>query len=105
MVKALAVTASQIIREIQTLPLDEQAKVVRFARSLEPKPQLSGDELTALAKRMTEATDAEEALALREQIVRGFYGGEPHAWNPPPESSAGVAAPFARPRARTQCVG
>jgi len=35
---------------------------------------LTGEEIAALAKRMTECTDPAEALTIREEIVRGFYG-------------------------------
>ena len=40
---------------------------------------LSGKELVALAKKMTAATDTAEALEIREQMIRGFYGGKPDA--------------------------
>jgi hypothetical protein len=32
-----------------------------------------------LAKQMVETKDPAEADRLKEEIVRGFYGGEPHA--------------------------
>jgi hypothetical protein len=35
---------------------------------------LTGEELSALAARMTQTTDPAEADLLREAIVRGFYG-------------------------------
>jgi hypothetical protein len=72
-------TASQIIREIATLPPDEQAQVVRFAYSLDVERRLSGPELSALAARMVAATDPEETARLRAEIARGFYGGRAHA--------------------------
>ncbi len=71
--------ASQIIREIATLPPEEQAKVVRFAYSLDAERRLSGPELSALAARMAAATDPAEAARLRAEITRGFYGGPAHA--------------------------
>lgn len=71
--------ASQIISEISSLPPDEQAKVVRFAYSLDAERKLSGDELSALAARMTESTDPVEIARLRAEIARGFYGGQAHA--------------------------
>ena len=40
---------------------------------------LSGKELVALAKKMVAATDPTGALEIREQMVRGFYGGKPDA--------------------------
>ena len=42
---------------------------------------LSGKELVALAKKMVAATDPTEALEIREQMVRRFYGGKPDAYN------------------------
>lgn len=35
---------------------------------------LTGDEIAALAERMTEYTDPVEAVRIREEIVQGFYG-------------------------------
>jgi hypothetical protein len=72
-------TATQIIREIETLPPEEQAKVVRFAYRLDAQRSLSGPELSALAQRMAETSDPAEAAVLRESITRGFYGATPHA--------------------------
>lgn len=72
-------TAEQIIQEIQNLPTREQAEVIRFAYQLDAERQLTGGELSALAGRLVKATDPEEASALREEIVRGFYGRRPHA--------------------------
>ena len=40
---------------------------------------LKGEELGALAKRMVDAKNPAEADRLKEEIVRGFYGNEPHA--------------------------
>ena len=72
-------TASQIIHEIEALPPEEQAKVVRFAYRLDAERQLTGAELSALAERMVAATDPAEAAMLRETITRCFYGEKPHA--------------------------
>ena len=41
--------------------------------------ELSGLELSALAERMVASTDVVQTATLREEIVRGFYGGAPHA--------------------------
>ena len=71
--------ATQIIREIETLPPDEQAKVVRFAYRLDAERKLSGGELSALAQRMVDAHDPAESAMLRAAIERGFYGVAPHA--------------------------
>jgi hypothetical protein len=72
-------TASQIIHEIEALPPEEQAKVVRFAYRLDAERRLTGPELSALAERMVSATDPAEEAMLRETITRGFYGEKPHA--------------------------
>lgn len=40
---------------------------------------LSGKELGALAKRMIEASDPVEKLKIREELTRGFYGGNSDA--------------------------
>lgn len=71
--------ANQIIREISTLPPDEQAKVVRFAYSLDAERRLSGPELSALAARMVASSDPAETARLRTEIARGFYGSQAHA--------------------------
>jgi hypothetical protein len=72
-------TASQIIAEIVSLPPDDQAEVIRFACRLEVERRLTSGELTALAERLTEATDPTERTLLREEMARDFYGGKPHA--------------------------
>ena len=72
-------TATQVIKEIADMAPDEQAKVVRYAYRLDAERQLTGDELSALAGRMSETTDPVQAARLREEITRGFYGGKPHA--------------------------
>jgi hypothetical protein len=72
-------TAAQIIDEIKSLPVEEQAEVIRFAYRMDAERQLTGKELSSLAERMIQATDPVEAAMLREAIVRGFYGGKPDA--------------------------
>ena len=72
-------TASQVIEEIRHLTPTEQAEVIQFAYRLDAERMLSGKELVALAKKMTAAADTAEALDIREQMVRGFYGGKPDA--------------------------
>ena len=67
-------TAIQIIREIDSLPPPELAKVVRHAKELDKRRPLSGAELTELARRMVAATDPAEADRLQEALVKGFYG-------------------------------
>ena len=72
-------TAAKIIDAIKHLSPKEKAEVIQFAYRLDAERQLSGKELSALAERMTRATDPAEAALVREAIVRGFYGREPHA--------------------------
>ena len=72
-------TAVEIIEEIKRLPQDEQSRVIEFARHAGETRQLSPEELGRLAQRMVEAKDPAEADWLQEEIVRGFYGGKPHA--------------------------
>jgi len=68
------VTARQIIEEIKRLNPREQLGVIRFAYQLDAERHLTGNELSSLAERMVHARDAVEAAAVREMIVRGFYG-------------------------------
>jgi hypothetical protein len=72
-------TATAVIEEIKHLPRAEQSRVIQFVNELARSRQLTGEELGDLAKQMVEAKDPAEANRLREEIVRGFYGGEPHA--------------------------
>jgi hypothetical protein len=72
-------TASQIIDEIMSLPPEEQAGVVRFVYELEAERKLSGTELSVLAEHFVNAPDPAEASRVREEIVRGFYGGKSNA--------------------------
>jgi hypothetical protein len=67
-------TAQQIIEEIKRLDPKEQLGIIRFAYQLDAERELSGQELSKLAARMTETDDAVEAARIREAIVRGFYG-------------------------------
>ena len=68
-------TTQQVIEQIKHLSPAEQAEVIRFAYQLDAERQLTGTELSALAKRMVDASDPAEAALVRESIVRGFYGG------------------------------
>jgi hypothetical protein len=70
------VTAQQIIEEIKRLDPKEQLCVIRFEYQLDAERQLSSQELSNLAARMTETDDAVEAATIRETIVRGFYGAQ-----------------------------
>jgi hypothetical protein len=73
------VTAEQVIHEIEALPLEEQARVIRFAYRLDAQRRLTGPELASLADRLASSTDPAEALVLREEIARGFFGGKADA--------------------------
>ena len=70
------VSAAQVIQEIQHLTPTEQAEVIQFAYRLDAERMLSGKELVALAQKMVAAADPTEALEIREQMIRGFYGGK-----------------------------
>jgi hypothetical protein len=72
-------TAVEIIKEIKRLPRDERDRVIEFARHAGENRPLSPEQLGQLATRMVKAQDPAEADRLQEEIVRGFYGGEPHA--------------------------
>lgn len=64
-------TASQIIEEIKRLEPEEQLGIIRFVYQLDAERHLTGDELSALAERMTKASDVAEAAMIRESIIRG----------------------------------
>ncbi len=74
-----AMTATAVIEEIEQLSPEEQSRVIQFAIELARRRQFTGKELGELARRMVETKDPAEADRLQEEIVRGFYGGEPHA--------------------------
>ncbi len=68
-------TASQIIEEIERLPLKQKAEVLNaLLRSQTGKGALSPDELVALANQMVTTKDLEEADRLGKKILEGFYG-------------------------------
>ncbi len=67
-------TACDFIEEITALPPNEQAKIVQFAYRLDAERQLSGPELSELAKGLVGATDPVQIALLREALTHGFYG-------------------------------
>lgn len=67
-------TAAAIIEEVKRLPPIEQAEVVRFAFQLNAERRLTGDELSTVASAYVAASESEAPL-LREELIRGFYGG------------------------------
>lgn len=72
-------TAQQVIHEMEELSPAEQAEVIRHAYLLDAERQLSGVELSALAKRMAASEDPVEQAGIRSEIARGFYGGKANA--------------------------
>jgi hypothetical protein len=48
--------------------------VLEFAFELARQRQLSGKELTAVAKRMVDSDDPAEVERLKAELTRGFYG-------------------------------
>jgi hypothetical protein len=72
-------TAKAVIEEIKQLPREEQSHVIRFVHELERKRQFTPEELGELTRQMVESKDPAEAQRLEEELVRGFYGNEPHA--------------------------
>ena len=72
-------TADEIIKEIKSLPPEEQAEVIRFAYRMDAERKLTGKELSSLAERMITSVDPAETAMLRDAIARGFYGGKPNA--------------------------
>ncbi len=72
-------SANDIIDEITALPPGEQVKIGQFAYRLDAERQLSGPELSELARGLVGATDPAQIAFLREALTRGFYGGKPHA--------------------------
>jgi len=72
-------TAVEIIEEIKRLPKADKNRVIEFARNADESRQLNPDELGKLAKQMVEAEDPAKADRLKEEIIRGFYGGQSNA--------------------------
>ena len=67
-------TAAKVIEELMHLPREEQSRVLEFAFELARKRQLSGAELSALARQMVDSDDSAELERLKSEITRGFYG-------------------------------
>jgi hypothetical protein len=67
-------TATQVIEEIESLPPDEQAKVIQHALDLARHRRLSADELGDLAERLAASNDPAEIIRLKSAMTRGFYG-------------------------------
>ena len=67
-------TAAKVIEEMDGLPPEEQAKVIRHAFDLARRRQLSADELGDLAQRLATSNDPPEITRLKSAMTRGFYG-------------------------------
>jgi hypothetical protein len=67
-------TAAKVIAEIDSLPPEDQAKVIQHAFELARHRQLSADELGDLAERLAASDDPAEIIRLRSAMTRGFYG-------------------------------
>jgi hypothetical protein len=72
-------TAAEVIEEIKRLPQEEKSKVFDYARQAAEARRLTPEEVDDLAERMVASRDRAEAQRLQDEIVKGFYGGEPHA--------------------------
>jgi hypothetical protein len=67
----------------------EDVKTKTATETVEPRPEhqrrrsrdrkLTAEEIGLLAKRMVESNNPDEKAGLKEAIVRGFYGEQPHA--------------------------
>ena len=73
-IKLKLMTAAKVISEMDSLPPDEQAKVIQHAFELARHRQLSADELAQLAERLAASNDPAEIIRLRSAMTRGFYG-------------------------------
>jgi predicted HTH domain antitoxin len=71
---SVEMTAEKVIEEIQSLPREEQSRVVQFAVELARSRQLSGAKIAALAEKMVNTTDPAAKARLRAELTRGFYG-------------------------------
>jgi hypothetical protein len=67
-------TAAKVIEEMDDLPPEEQAKVIRHVLELARRRQLSADELGDLAERLAASNDPAEIIRLKSAMTRGFYG-------------------------------
>ena len=68
----------EVIEEIKRLPRAERQKVIEFVKAAD-HDQLSPVEIGNLVDKMLAAPTEAEAAAVRKEIIRGFYGSEPHA--------------------------
>jgi len=59
---------------IKQLTHAEQSRVIHFALELARERQVSGDQLSKLARQMADSAKPAEVQRLRKEIHRGFYG-------------------------------
>ena len=67
-------TPAKVIKEINDLPPDEQARVIQHALDLVRRRQLSADELGELSDRLANTQDPAEIIRLKSAMTRGFDG-------------------------------
>ena len=91
--------AAAIIDEIKHLPPAEQEQVVEFVQTLETRRPWIGEKLTEYEKKMVDAKDPAEAQRLKEQIVAGFYGDDPDAYDPAAQGASRPRGTLGRPGA------
>ena len=91
-------SARQIIEAIKQLPSAEQAEVLRFAHEFAEHRRMSPDELESLGQHLAESSNQAESERLTDELVRGFYGGEAHAWHSPQLFTRGSPTASRAPR-------
>ena len=69
-----SMTAAKVIEEMDSLPPEEQAKVIQHAFELAQRRQLGAEELGDLAERLAASNDPAEIIRLKSAMTRGFYG-------------------------------
>ena len=67
-------TAAKVIEEMDSLPPEEQAKVIQPAFELAQRRQLSAEELGDLAEPLAASNDPAEIIRLKSAMTRGFQG-------------------------------
>lgn len=72
-------SAADIIREIEALPLEEQLKVIAFSKELDLNREYTSVEFLAAARRYQDTADPAGVPALEDELVRAFYGPKGHA--------------------------
>lgn len=69
--------AEQIIEQLNTLPDEQQQRLLDFARSLASSPEgIAGSQLLRFAG----AIDADDVCLISEAVEEGCEGIDPHEW-------------------------